>query len=89
MLSISVRIAAFAVSHIQPVENAWTKTLQNNCCQIEVSFIAESFLIGKQTLELSSDSWKITEIAKLHYNAFVTSSVIIVFLHNVFCYGDV
>ena len=31
----------------QPLENTYTKTLQNFFCQIEVSFIVESFLIGK------------------------------------------
>ena len=29
------------------VENSWTKTLQNLRCQVEVSFIVESFLKGK------------------------------------------
>ena len=29
------------------VKNAWTKTLHNLCCQIKMSFVVESFLIGK------------------------------------------
>ena len=36
-----------AVSYTQRVENNWTETLQNLCCQIELSFLVESFLIEK------------------------------------------
>ena len=46
VLSISLRIV-FAVSYTEPMETAQTKNLQNLCCQIEVSSIAEYFLIGK------------------------------------------
>ena len=37
----------FAVSYTEPVEITWTKTLHNLYCQIEESFIVESFLIEK------------------------------------------
>ena len=40
-------LVAFAVSYTKFVENILTKTLQNFCCQIEVSLIAEYFLTGK------------------------------------------
>ena len=39
--------AVFAVSYTEPVENTWTNTLQNLCCQIEVFFTVESFLKEK------------------------------------------
>ena len=38
----------------------------------------------KENLELSTDPCKITGIAKLYYNAHVTSPVIVTFLLNVF-----
>ena len=38
----------------------------------------------RETLKLSIDPCKITEIAKLYYNALVTSPMIIRFLLNVF-----
>ena len=36
-----------AFLYLPELPNTWTKTLQNLCCQIEVSFIVDSFLIGK------------------------------------------
>ena len=38
---------AFSVSYIEFVGNTFTKTLQNLCCQTEMTFIVESFSIGK------------------------------------------
>ena len=40
-------VTTFAVRYTELFENIWTKTLQNFFSQIEVSFILESFLIGK------------------------------------------
>ena len=37
----------FSVSYIEFVGNTFTKTLQNLCCQTELTFIVESFSIGK------------------------------------------
>ena len=75
-------LTPFAVIYTEPVENTWTKTLQNLCCQIEVSFILESFLIGKPRSFQRIGGF--TGIAKLNYNAHVTSRVIIRFLLNIF-----
>ena len=54
-------LIAFAVSYTEPVEKNWTKTLQNLCCQIELSFIA---IYDRETLKLSIDPCQITGIAK-------------------------
>ena len=54
-------LIAFAVSYTEPVEKTWTKTLQNLCCQIELSFIA---VYDRETLKLSTDPCQITGIAK-------------------------
>ena len=54
-------LIVFAVSYTEPVEKTWTKTLQNLCCQIELSFIA---IYDWETLKLSIDPCQITGIAK-------------------------
>ena len=63
-------------SHRNPV-----KTFQNLCCQIEVSFILDSFLIGKP--------WSFNRFIQHHWNylycnGHFTYPVIIRFLFNVF-----
>ena len=73
----------FVVSYTEPVENTWTKNVQNLFCRIEVSFTAYAFLIGKpgsfQQIHVIS-----LKIPKLYCNAHFTSPVIIRFLFNVF-----
>ena len=47
IINLFSAVTVFSVSDTEPVKNTWTKALQKLCCQIEVSFIVESFLIGK------------------------------------------
>ena len=64
--------------------NTWVKTLQNLCCQFEVSIFCGAFCDRELFLELSTDPYEIIGIAKLYYNALFTSPVIIRFLLNSF-----
>ena len=75
-------LITFAVSYTKALENTWTRSLQNLCCHIKVPFIVEFFL--REANELSTDTWKIIGVTKLHYNALANLSVIIKFLLFVF-----